>query len=92
MKTKKLNLALIAVLLGTGAVFATNNPLKQSQRYYFYNNQWNQTPPPPSEDLECNPDHTTKICSALFDSAPTTTSNDVSSNPSASSIVAGNYE
>jgi hypothetical protein len=90
MKTRKLNLALIAVLLGTGFVFATNNPLKQSQRYYFYDSEWHDTPPAPGS-AQCQT-NLNKICSGEFESMPETTTNDVSANPGATLIVRGNYQ
>ena len=88
MKKIKLNLALLAVLLGTGAAVAATNPLTRADRYYYYGSQWNLTPPSPESGLSCQPVDITKICSAEFDSEPTT-DNSVVNNPGADAATLG---
>ncbi|MDR2275359.1 MAG: DUF6520 family protein [Sphingobacterium sp.] len=91
MKSKKFNFALIALLMGTCFAFASSNPLKQATRYYFYNNAWHTTPPPPESGLDCEPE-LLKICSAEFETTPTSTTNDVNDNPDAVNEVRGEYK
>jgi hypothetical protein len=88
MKTLKLNLALVAILLGTGAAVASTNPFSRLDRYYYYDSQWNENAP---SSLTCQPTDITKICSGEFESQPTT-DNSVSNNPGVGAATLGVYQ
>lgn len=92
MNRKKINFVLIALMMGTCFAFASNNPFKKASRYYFYNGSWHTEAPAPEDELACNPTDHSRICSAEFPSAPTTSNNLKSNNTSASVIVDGNYQ
>lgn len=82
--------ALMAFVFGLGLMLTVVSMSSfkgetRAERYYYYDNQWHDTP---SETLTCQPLDPTKICSAVFEEMPTT-DNSVSSNPTAVAATLG---
>lgn len=97
---KNFNAIGFAALLLIGGSFALKAESSRAPRYYFYDNDgaganvpaWHSVPPSEESGLVCDPEDQTKICSAEFATAPTTTNNSVASNPTSTFRTLGNIQ
>lgn len=96
---KNFNAIGFAALLIIGGTFAVNAESVRLTRYYFYDNDgsgpniaaWHDVAPAGGLGLSCDTDNS-KICSANFPSAPTSSDNTVANNTTSTSRTLGNLQ
>ncbi|PST84971.1 hypothetical protein C7T94_02295 [Pedobacter yulinensis] len=86
--SKKINGGILGIAAALALVFTQSAFTSAATRYYFYDNQW-QTSAPSSQTCVSDPQ---RLCSAVFDTPPTSKSNLISENPAADEVQIGKLQ